>query len=147
MNNKLEELRENKFLTKKELAKILGISDSIYSRWEKGKDIMPTKRLYEIANYYSINSDYILGLSTSKREIRNNGEMNKNLMAKRVKEIRNDTNLSLKEFTKYLNTSPSTWNAYENGKVIILGAFLYEVCKKYNISADYLLGRSDIKYR
>ena len=72
MNNKLEELRENKFLTKKELAKILGISDSIYSRWEKGKDIMPTKRLYEIANYYSINADYILGLSTSKKEIKSN---------------------------------------------------------------------------
>ena len=69
MNNKLEELRENNFLTKKTLAKKLGVSDSIYSRWEKGKDIMPTKRLYEIANYYSINADYILGLSPMKREI------------------------------------------------------------------------------
>ena len=55
--------------------------------------------------------------------------------------------MSLSEFTKLLNTSPSTWNAYENGKVIILGAFLYEVCKEYKVSADYLLGRSNIKYR
>lgn len=147
MNNKLEELRENKFLTKKELAKILGISDSIYSRWEKGKDIMPTKRLYEIANYYSINADYILGLSPMKREIKSNKILNKDLMAKRAREIRNDTKMPLSEFTSFLNTSPSTWNAYETGKVIILGAFLYEVCTKYNISADYLLGRSNIKYR
>ena len=55
--------------------------------------------------------------------------------------------MSLKEFTKLLNTSPSTWNAYETGKVIILGAFLYEICKEYNISSDYLLGRSNIKHR
>ena len=147
MNNKLEELRENKFLTKKTLAKELGVSDSIYSRWEKGKDILPTRRLYEIANYYGINTDYILGLSSVKKEVNSTKEINKELVAKRAKEIRNDTKMSLSEFTKLLNTSPSTWHAYENGKVIILGAFLYEVCKKYKVSADYLLGRSNIKYR
>ena len=147
MNNKLEELRESKDLTKKELAKILGVSDSIYSRWEKGKDFIPTKRLYALANYYEINTDYILGLTKEKITVKSNTDINKTLLAKRAKEIRQDTSKSLSEFTKLLNTSPSTWNAYETGKVIILGAFLYEVCLKYNISSDYLLDRSNIKYR
>ena len=147
MNNKLEELRESKDLTKKELAKILGVSDSIYSRWEKGKDFIPTKRLYALANYYKINTDYILGLAKEKIVRKCNPNINKILLAKRAKEIRQDTKKSLNEFTKLLNTSPSTWNAYETGKVIILGAFLYEVCLEYNISSDYLLGRSNIKYR
>lgn len=147
MNNNLEALRENNFLTKKKLAAQLGVSDSIYARWEKGKDIIPTKRLWEIANYYHINTDYILGLTTIKKEVLSNHEIDRKLISKRAKEIRQDTGMSLKEFTKLLNTSPSTWNAYETGKVIILGAFLYEICKEYNISSDYLLGRSNIKYR
>ena len=147
MNNKLEELRESKDLTKKGLAKILGVSDSIYSRWEKGKDFIPTKRLYDIANYYEINTDYILGLTKEKTVNKNHCQINRDILAKRAKEIRNDTKKSLSEFTKSLNTSPSTWNAYETGKVIILGAFLYEVCLKYNVSSDYMLGLSNIKYR
>lgn len=67
MNNNLEKLREKNDLTKTELANKLGVSDSIYIRWEKGKDIIPTKRLYQIANYYKINIDYILGLANSKK--------------------------------------------------------------------------------
>ena len=32
---------------------------------------------------------------------------------------------------------------YEKGKTLILTSFLYTICKKYNISADYLLGKID----
>ena len=38
-------------------------------------------------------------------------------------------------------------SAYENGKVLILCAFLIEVCKLGNYSADWILGRSEEKYR
>lgn len=51
------------------------------------------------------------------------------------------------EFSRRLNTSNSTWSAYENGKVLILCAFLIEVCKLGNYSADWILGRSEEKYR
>ena len=38
--NRLEEIREMNNLTKKEIAKKLGVSDSIYARWEHEKDFM-----------------------------------------------------------------------------------------------------------
>ena len=45
---------------------------------------------------------------------------------------------------KHLNTSQSNISAYENGKNIILKAFAYNMAKDFNISLDYLIGRSNI---
>lgn len=146
MNNRLEDLRELSDFSKKELASILGVSDSIYARWENGKDFIPTKRLYQIATFYKINIDYILGLTSKKIEITSNDEIDIKIVSKRTREIRNDMNESLRAFAKRLNTSGSTWHAYENGKVLILGAFLIEVCKNYNYSADWILGRTNDKF-
>lgn len=147
MNSNLEELRENKDLTKTEIAKELGVSDSIYIRWEKGKDIIPTDRLYQLANYYKINIDYILGLTNSKIYIKASNKIDLEIISKRVREIRKDYNETLSKFSRRLNTSNSTWSAYETGKVLILCAFLIEVCKFGNYSADWVLGRSEEKYR
>ena len=66
--------------------------------------------------------------------------------SKRIHEIRLDSKKSLRDFASSFNTSGSTWCAYENGKVLILGAFLLELCQKYNVSADWVLGISDKKY-
>ncbi len=146
MNNRLEDLRELSDLSKKDLANILNVSDSIYARWENGKDFIPTKRLYQIASFYKINIDYILGLTNKKIKIISNNEINLNIVSKRTFEIRKDMNESLRDFSKRLNTSASTWHAYEKGKVLILGAFLIEVCKNYNYSADWILGRTNDKF-
>ena len=40
---RLEEIRKINDLTKKKFTEILGISDSIYARWENKRDAIPTK--------------------------------------------------------------------------------------------------------
>lgn len=147
MDTRLEQLREENELTKKSLSSILNVSDSIYARWESGKDIIPTRRLYQIANYYKVNIDYILKLTPKRITIHSDDEINMDLVASRVSEIRKDFNESLRTFADRLNTSNSTWSAYETGKVLILCAFLIEVCKITEYSADWILGRTDEKYR
>lgn len=144
---RLEQLREENDFTKKKIAEILGISDSLYARWENGKEIMPTRRMYQIANYYKINIDYLMGLTSNRITIISKAEIDIRLVSSRITEIRKDFNESLREFSKRLNTSNSTWSAYETGKVLILGAFLLEICKIKNYSADWVLGRSSKKYR
>lgn len=91
--------------------------------------------------------DYILGLTNSKKFIESSEKINLEIVSKRTREIRKDFNETLVEFSRRLNTSNSTWSAYENGKVLILCAFLIEVCKLGNYSADWILGRSEEKYR
>ncbi len=144
---RLEQLREENDFTKKKMAEILGISDSLYDRWENGKEIIPTRRMYQIANYYKVNIDYLMGLTSNRITMVSKNEINIPLVSLRITEIRKDFGESLREFSKRLNTSNSTWSAYETGKVLILGAFLLEICKMENYSADWILGRSNEKYR
>lgn len=146
MNNRFEELRELNDLTKKDLANILNVSNSVYTRWENKKDFIPTRRLYQIANYYKVNIDYLLGLTDSKLTIKSSDKINLDIVSKRVREIREDFNETLRQFADRLNTSSSTWSAYETGRVLILGAFLIEICKTKNYSIDWVLGRTETKF-
>ncbi|HIU11658.1 MAG TPA: helix-turn-helix domain-containing protein [Candidatus Onthocola stercorigallinarum] len=144
-SNHLENLRNELNLTKKELANILGVSNSIYARWEKNTDSIPTRRLIQIANYFNVNIDYILNLTNNKIAIKSN-TINYDLIAKRTRELRIDLNMTLREIATFLNTTSSTWSAYETGKTVILSSFLTQICKKYKYSADWVLGRSNNKY-
>lgn len=82
---KLEKLRENEDLKKKDIANKLNISNSIYSRWENNKSNIPTERLIQIANLFKVNIDYILDLTNSKIEIISNNEINKKIIGQRIK--------------------------------------------------------------
>lgn len=86
---KLEKLRENEDLKKKDIANKLNISNSIYSRWENNKSNIPTERLIQIANLFKVNIDYILDLTNSKIEIISNNEINKKIIGQRIKKIKN----------------------------------------------------------
>ena len=90
--------------------------------------------------------DYILKLTDKKINITSNENININVVSSHLLEIRKDFNETLREFSKRFNTSNSTWSAYETGKVLILGAFLFEICKLGNYSIDWILGRSNTKY-
>ena len=63
------------------------------------------------------------------------------ILSKRLKDFRKENKITQKKLAQELNTSQSTIADYERGKNMIPTPFLYTICKKYNISADYLLGR------
>lgn len=143
---RLEQLREEKDYTQKQVADIIGVSNSVYARWEKGKEIIPTRRIYQLASYYKVNMDYLLGFTTTRLEMNLSDEIDLKVVSERVKEIRKDLGVTLRFLCDKLNTSSSTWSAYETGKVLILDAFLLEVCEIGNYSVDWILGVSNNKY-
>lgn len=138
-------LRENHDLYQKDIAYVLGVSQQTYSTWEQCTKIIPLKHLNNLSNYYQINIDYILDLSNTKTNTKIIKELNKKEIGKRIKEVREENNLTLRALAKELNTTSSTISAYETGKTLILTAFAYQIAKKYNISLDWLLGKSNIK--
>lgn len=144
--SRLEELRETCDLNKIDLANILNVSNSIYARWENNKSNIPTNRLVEIANYFKVNIDYILELTNTKKVIESSNHIDKNKCGERIKSIREKEKLTLRDLASILNTSNSTISAYETGKTLILESFLYDICKKYGYSADWILGRSNDMY-
>ncbi len=61
-NDIIRELREDKDLPQKELARILGTTQQVYSRYEKGENEIPVRHIITLCKYYGVSADYILGL-------------------------------------------------------------------------------------
>ncbi len=144
MNEKrLFDLREYADLSQKDLANKLGVTQQTYSLWEKGTKIIPLKHLNNLCNYYKTSMDYVLGLSNERTnsDIKEIKELNKKLIGSRIKEIRESNKLTLRDLASELNTTSSTISAYETGKTLILTAFAYQICIKYDASLDWLCGK------
>lgn len=58
--NRLKELREDKDLFQKDIAKILNISQTGYSQYETETNDIPTEVLKKLANFYNTSIDYLL---------------------------------------------------------------------------------------
>ena len=145
MNEKrLFDLREYADLSQKDLADNLGVTQQTYSLWEKGTKIIPLKHLNSLCNYYNTSMDYVLGLTNEKAnsDIIKIKELNKKEIGTKIKKIREDNNLTLRDLASKLNTTSSTISAYETGKTLILTAFAYQICSEYNVSLDWLCGKT-----
>lgn len=59
---RLKELREEKGLSARQLAKALKVSDRAVQRWEKEEHIPNADAVILIARYFEVTSDYLLGL-------------------------------------------------------------------------------------
>lgn len=145
-NERFEDLRDEKDLKKKDVAKVIGVVESVYSEWENGKLSIPTKRLVQLANYFEVNIDYMVGISNKRKHIKSSNDVDLDLVSLRLKEIRKSLKLTMRDLSSKFNTSSSAISNYENGKFLILSSFLIELCKYSNYSIDWVLGRSEDKY-
>ena len=59
---RLRQLREDHDKTQKEVSAYLGINQTVYSRYETGKNDMKPNHIIALCNYYQVSADYILGL-------------------------------------------------------------------------------------
>lgn len=63
LGQRLKELREEKGYTQKQLAEKLGINSVTYLHYEKEQREPPLPLLADIAGFYGVSVDYLLGLS------------------------------------------------------------------------------------
>lgn len=63
MYSRIRNLREDSDLNQATIAKMLGMSQTGYSKYETGENDVPTAILIKLAEYYKTNVDYILGLT------------------------------------------------------------------------------------
>lgn len=60
IENRLKEIREDKDYTQNIVAKHLGISQVVYSRYETNLRLIPIDKLCKLANFYQVSLDYLL---------------------------------------------------------------------------------------
>ena len=60
---RLRDLREDHDKTQQDIADILGTSQTMYARYERGANELPLRHLLRLADYYGVSADYLLGRS------------------------------------------------------------------------------------
>ena len=63
MYPRIRDLREDRDLNQTQVAKMLGMSQTGYSKYETGENDIPTHVLIKLARFYDTSIDYLLGES------------------------------------------------------------------------------------
>lgn len=61
MYPRIRDLREDRDLNQTQVAKMLGMSQTGYSKYETGENDIPTAVLIKLARFYGTSVDYLLG--------------------------------------------------------------------------------------
>ena len=138
---RLKKLRKNKKLKQEELGNFLGLSASTIGMYEHGRRSPDNKTLIKISNYFDVSADYLLG----KTEIKNYENLEKQIFGKRLKQLRENANITQEELGKKVNLVKSNISMYEKGKRTPSVEILEQMSNIFDVSIDYLLGKTEIK--
>ncbi len=142
--SRIKDIRIKNNLTQQQMANFLNIQKPTYTQFENMKrELFPITKFSEIANYFNVSMDYLLKLSDNSKIDLDNKTINVNEVGKRLKEIRKENKLYQDTLAKSIGSSVALISEYENGKRLISLTFGYAICKKYNISMDYLYGKTN----
>ena len=62
----LRELREDRDIKQSTIARLLGTTQQVYSRYENGINEMPIRHLRTLCEFYGVSADYVLSLRNQK---------------------------------------------------------------------------------
>lgn len=137
---RLKCLRKEAGLTQAAIAKELQVGQNSYSNWEKGNrtPIRPTiERLAEVLN---TSADYLLGETDEphvKKEV--------TIFSERLKALRLEAKLTQSDVAKEFGISQQAYAKWENAKANPTQSVITKLANFYNVSIDYLMGKSDYK--
>jgi len=59
--DRLRGLREDYDLTQAQIAEILGTSQTMYARYERGANELPIRHFITLCKFYNVSADFLLG--------------------------------------------------------------------------------------
>ena len=143
LNNNLKYCREELEMTQIELGFIFGVSGKTVSGWETATDPIPFNKLIRFSNLYHYSLDFIVGLTRHNINYNVQIKPDKVKIGNKLKKLRNSFNLSQQKFAEKCGLSQTTYSHYETGLNLITTTAIFSICKTYNISMDYLVGRTN----
>ena len=143
IKTRLRDLREDHDYHQKNLAEIIEVPRSTYANWESGNSDFNIEWADKVANVYNVNLDYLLGISNVISKT--NNKLDLNMISIHLKELRKESKKTQKEISNSIGLPISTYSCYENGIRIPTTIKLLYIAIFYNVSFDYLVGKSNIK--
>ena len=140
IKNKRKELN----LTLKDIADKLEVSESLISRYESGNvkkigmdKLIPLSEILQIDINELLNN---INLSKKKKKV----TLKEMEIAKKLKKLRTENNLSLRKVANFLNITSSTILKYENANITNIPIDnITELAKIYKVTPSHILGLDD----
>lgn len=66
---RLKDLREDRDLKQEDIARVLGIQQTQYSRYERGIQMMGIDKYITLAKFYNVSLDFITGLISTPEKL------------------------------------------------------------------------------
>ena len=142
--NNIRYCREELEMTQTELGYIFGVSDAAVRSWETAHDSIPLKKLLKFCNLYDYSLDYVCGLIRKNIKY-GKFKTDKIKISKKLKELRTSLKITQQQLADECKISKTTYSGYEKGHYLINTTNLYYICKTYNISMDWIVGRNENK--
>ena len=67
LQERIRDLRQDNDLTQTQVAEVLGTSQTMYARYERGANELPIHHLVTLCKFYNVSADYILGTAPDLR--------------------------------------------------------------------------------
>lgn len=142
-NIRFANLREDNDYLQKDVASILKVKEDTYSKWERCINDIPLQKSNQLALLYSVSLDYLLGLSNNNDIKQLSKNINYQKLFNRLKKLRVQHGYSQRQLGNKLGFSQTTYSNYERGFRKITTQKLMLISQFYNVSLDYLVGKSD----
>ncbi|WP_432408858.1 helix-turn-helix domain-containing protein [Wukongibacter sp. M2B1] len=133
--DKLKRLREEKGLTQAELGEMFSVSEAAIYFCESNKRPPTYQLLNKFARYFNVTPQYLLGYDN----------IDKAILGNRLKELREKFFLTQHDFGGIINIPQNTISNYEKGKSFPNIETIYLIADYFDISIDYLVGRTGRK--
>ena len=143
---RIKQLRKDMNLSQIDLAKKLNISNTTLSQYETGQRIPSDDIKIQLANFFDCTTDYLLGLSENKKTPADFTDNEVYIMFRiRLKELREENKISQQKLADTLGVKQSTVGMWENGKNKPEFDTLIKISEYFDVSVDYLLGKTNKK--
>ena len=137
---KIRDLREDHDLRQSEIAEFLGVKRTTYAMWELGDVNFPIEKLVILAKRFHTNVEYMLDLTSDKREVIYPDDITIEFLGKQLRRYRLKLQKTQSEFADALKIRQSSYSYYEDGKTRIPTNKLVLLAMTYHIPINYICG-------
>jgi len=143
LGSRLKEARERRGLTLRALGERASLSHSFISDIESGRSMPSIETLQRLAEILNVTVTYLLD-DEEQRAARSHELDVHSAFAERLRDLRQGRRLSQKKLANATGVSRAAISLYEIGRREPELATVRKLADFFNVSTDYLLGRSDI---
>ena len=145
-HEKLKMLRKKQGFTQKELARLLGTVQGVYSKWERGVYEPDYENLSMLACIFDVSIDFLLSdyIEISKDKYLRMQEsylIISNVFPQRLKELRQKKGLTQQEIADLVHVNRVTYTNWEKGKREPNFEIVIKLADLLEVSVDWLFGR------